>query len=199
MIPITKLLGSVLAMSFLTIMLMLSIYAGQVQLAYASGESPFESGYNHGCDDARITNPSDRYINQPGKGPNYHTPEFMRGYNAGYYGCPGSGGGGGGNPGPVGGINWMEMCQRLDPIIIPSCSTLVYSNNVLTVEGERVKGCIQNGLGLAGGGTYLLNHPLPVTIGLLRVLSDPTGCGSIIEWNFIGSVGDLRGIIDLLS
>jgi hypothetical protein len=26
----------------------------------------------------------------------------------------------------------------------------------LTVEGERVKGCIQNGLALAGGGTFLI-------------------------------------------
>ena len=24
---------------------------------------------NHGCDDAKISNPSDRYINQPKKGP----------------------------------------------------------------------------------------------------------------------------------
>jgi hypothetical protein len=186
-------------MSFFTIMLTMSIFAGQVQLAYAGGESPFESGYNHGCDDARISNPADRYINQPGKGPNFHTPDFMRGYNAGYYGCSGSGGAGGGNPGPRGGIDWMQVCQRLDPIIIPSCSSLVYGNNVLTVEGERVKGCIQNGIALAGGGTYLLSLPLPVVIGILQALSVPTGCGGIIDWNFIENVGNLRGIIDVLT
>ena len=39
-----------------------------------------ESGYDHGCDDARISDPSDQYINQPEKGPAYHTPEFMDGY-----------------------------------------------------------------------------------------------------------------------
>lgn len=53
------------------------------------------------------------------------------------------------NASTSGGINWMQTCQQLDAIIIPSCSSLVYSNNVLTVEGERVKGCIQNGLALA--------------------------------------------------
>ena len=48
-------------------MLMMSIFAGQVQLIYAGGKSPYESGYDHGCDDAGLS-PSDRYINEPGKG-----------------------------------------------------------------------------------------------------------------------------------
>jgi hypothetical protein len=50
-------------------------------------KSPFESGYGHGCDDAGITDFSDRYINQPGKGPSFHTEEFMRGYDTGYNAC----------------------------------------------------------------------------------------------------------------
>ena len=45
------------------------------------------SGYVHGCDDSRITDFSARYINQPEKGPNFHTDEFMRGYDAGYNAC----------------------------------------------------------------------------------------------------------------
>lgn len=45
--------------------------------------SPYESGYDHGCDDAKIPDYSGRYINQPGKGPSSHTDEFMQGY---YYG-----------------------------------------------------------------------------------------------------------------
>jgi hypothetical protein len=49
--------------------------------------SPYESGYVHGCEDSRTTDFSDRYINQPGKGPSYHTNEFMRGYDAGYNEC----------------------------------------------------------------------------------------------------------------
>ena len=31
--------------------------------------------------------PDNRYINQPGKGANYHTSEFMRGYNDGFEKC----------------------------------------------------------------------------------------------------------------
>ena len=48
---------------------------------------PYKSGYNHGCSDAKISNPDNRYINQPGKGANYHTNEFMRGYNDGFEKC----------------------------------------------------------------------------------------------------------------
>lgn len=54
---------------------------------YASNESPYNSGYNHGCDDAGISNPSERYINQPGKGPLFHTEEFMSGYYNGFNAC----------------------------------------------------------------------------------------------------------------
>jgi hypothetical protein len=59
--------------------------------------TPYQAGYNHGCDDAKISNVDDRYINQPDKGPSNHTPEFMSGYNAGFSACsngssPSSGG-----------------------------------------------------------------------------------------------------------
>jgi hypothetical protein len=55
--------------------------------ALASSKSPYDSGYDHGCDDARISDPSDRYINQPEKGPAYHTSEFMNGYDSGFNSC----------------------------------------------------------------------------------------------------------------
>jgi hypothetical protein len=54
---------------------------------YASNESPYNSGYDHGCNDAEISNPSERYINQPGKGPSFHTGEFMNGYHNGFNAC----------------------------------------------------------------------------------------------------------------
>ena len=60
------------------------------QVANASSNSPYESGRDHGCDDAAISDVDDRYINQPEKGPSFHTNEFMRGYNAGYDDCSGS-------------------------------------------------------------------------------------------------------------
>jgi hypothetical protein len=54
--------------------------------AYASSDA-YDSGYDHGCDDARISDPDDRYINQPGKGPSFHTDRFMDGYNDGFNSC----------------------------------------------------------------------------------------------------------------
>jgi hypothetical protein len=64
--------------------------------AYASESSAYESGRDRGCDDARL-NPFDRYINEPGKGPSFHTNEFMSGYYDGLNSC---GGGGGSNESP---------------------------------------------------------------------------------------------------
>src|SRR5687768_9120578 len=51
----------------------------------------YDNGYEHGCDDAGIVNPSDRYINQPGKGPSFHTNEFMDGYYTDFYECSNDG------------------------------------------------------------------------------------------------------------
>jgi len=47
----------------------------------AKKETPYQAGYDHGCSYAKLTLPN-RYISQPGKGPNFHTQEFMSGYNA---------------------------------------------------------------------------------------------------------------------
>ena len=48
---------------------------------------PYKSGYDHGCSDAKIFDPDNRYINQPEKGPQFHTNEFLRGYNDGFEKC----------------------------------------------------------------------------------------------------------------
>jgi len=50
-------------------------------------KSPYDSGYDHGCDDARISDSSARYISQPEKGPSFHTSEFMNGYDSGFSSC----------------------------------------------------------------------------------------------------------------
>jgi len=50
-------------------------------------KAAFDSGYNHGCSDAKISVDSQRYINQPGKGPTYHTSDFMDGYYQGFDYC----------------------------------------------------------------------------------------------------------------
>ena len=57
--------------------------------AYSSGDA-YDFGYDHGCDDAGISNPDNRYINQPEKGPAFHTGRFMDGYNDGFDVCSGT-------------------------------------------------------------------------------------------------------------
>ena len=47
----------------------------------------YDTGYAYGCNDAGISDPDNRYINQPGKGPSLHTISFMNGYNDGFYLC----------------------------------------------------------------------------------------------------------------
>jgi hypothetical protein len=69
------------------LLLSVSFSALQLQTVQASSNSPYDSGFDHGCDDADISDPDDRYINQPGKGPSFHTDEFMSGYDDGYDDC----------------------------------------------------------------------------------------------------------------
>jgi hypothetical protein len=49
--------------------------------------SPYNSGYAHGCDDAKAGDHP--YLNSPGHGANFHTGQFMEGYNDGFNGCGG--------------------------------------------------------------------------------------------------------------
>lgn len=56
-------------------------------IGLVNSQTPFESGYDHGCDDATLNDESQQYINQHGKGPTHHTTEFMDGYKRGYHDC----------------------------------------------------------------------------------------------------------------
>jgi len=53
----------------------------------------YKSGFKHGQEDAKITDESKRYTNQPEKGPSFHSNNFNAGYKDGF--------GGGSGPGPV--------------------------------------------------------------------------------------------------
>ena len=53
------------------------IISAAIQEADAGGKSPYESGYDHGCDDAD-EDFNDRYVNQPERGPRLHTEAFVR-------------------------------------------------------------------------------------------------------------------------
>ena len=64
---------------------------GTITRTLPNGATPYDSGYSHGCSDAKISNLSERYINQQGKGTNSHTFSFMHGYYNGYSACSTSG------------------------------------------------------------------------------------------------------------
>jgi hypothetical protein len=73
----------------IVLVLMISLVANG--LPVNSSSDAYDSGYKHGCDDARL-DPSDRYINEAGKGPEFHTRAFMEGYDAGLSACSDGGG-----------------------------------------------------------------------------------------------------------
>jgi hypothetical protein len=79
--------SNVVLMKCLTICFLVFTIVASIPYSNASSKSPYDSGYDHGCDDAKISDPNDRYINQPEKGPSFHTNEFMKGYNDGYSVC----------------------------------------------------------------------------------------------------------------
>ena len=74
-----------LVISILITMTMIAAVFYIIPNAMAKG-TPFQAGYDRGCSDANLTF-SKRYINQLGKGPSFHTIEFMKGYNAGLEAC----------------------------------------------------------------------------------------------------------------
>ena len=59
-------------MTFIISMLSLQIPQGD-----ATSKPPYDLGHDHGCNDADISDPHDRYINQPEKGPSFYTDEFV--------------------------------------------------------------------------------------------------------------------------
>jgi hypothetical protein len=67
-------------------MIMLAVSFVMPSNTIAKKETLYQAGYDHGCSDAKLTLLK-RYINQPGKGPTFHTQEFMSGYNAGLGAC----------------------------------------------------------------------------------------------------------------
>lgn len=126
---------------------------GRTSSIYATSKSPRESGYDHGCDDARISDQDDRYINQPEKGPSYHTSEFMDGYYDGFSGCGGNGRGDLISLNPISEITNRllidkEVLTGLASVVthMSSCDDLVNSDNTLTPDGDRAVGCIRNGI-----------------------------------------------------
>jgi hypothetical protein len=137
----------------LALVIVTLVLAPAIPVSNASSKSPYESGYDHGCDDADISDPDDRYINQPEKGPSFHTNEFMRGYNDGFDECSDGGdsdegtsdfeGGNNGQTIDGGNINWENLCIKYgDRIGISSDRCSQYAQGTqLTQDGEDFLVC----------------------------------------------------------
>jgi hypothetical protein len=127
------------------VVLMAFLLAPQLQQANASSKSPYESGRDHGCDDAGISDVGDRYINQDEKGPSFHTNEFMRGYNNGFDDCSGTGSGGSGGNGGSG----TSIEDDLRDVCINSLDWSADSCNSLINAGKNYVICMAiNAIGL---------------------------------------------------
>jgi hypothetical protein len=82
----------------LAILLAMSAITFAVTAKPVAASSAYKSGYNHGCSDAQN---DDEYIDTPGKGPAFHTRQFMSGYEDGHNACSDAADGGGSNSGGV--------------------------------------------------------------------------------------------------
>jgi len=175
---------------------------------YASNSSPYDSGYDHGCDDAGRSE-SDKYINEPEKGPSFHTNAFMDGYYAGLNACSSRGSNGGGGieqpsqpsneqPSTGGTGGWSSVCNTLQPVLLQPCNQLVNFDGTFTYEGQQAYDCISNGIILATGGS-VLQLPIPVIVAALKALETPTGCGGIVDWGSIDQVSNLGGILNFFG
>jgi hypothetical protein len=76
---------------FMTIILVSGIliiqHPSETHVAFASESSIYSSGFNKGCDDAGISDPGKKAINQPERNESFTSDEFTRGYVAGFDIC----------------------------------------------------------------------------------------------------------------
>jgi hypothetical protein len=123
------------------------------QPIYAAAHTP---GYNHGCPDAQISDPSERYINQPVGGPSFHSSAFMQAYNEGFNACSDNSNSNSGsndnsdftsgNPNSASNHNsessniesvtgrMMGLCNKISVFLVQPCDTLVNSDDTLTQD-----------------------------------------------------------------
>ncbi len=80
----TRKIVLILNYQFIFVLLLFSINSPTL---FTNAQTPYESGYDHGCDDAKISDPNKRYIEQDEKGSAFHTSEFMKGYYNGFDAC----------------------------------------------------------------------------------------------------------------
>jgi len=96
------------------------------------------------------------------------------------------------------GTDYSGICAKLQPVLIPSCSTLVNSDGSLTESGTHAMHCIRNGIVL-GGGAALYGVPLSIVLKGLSMLAAPTGCDGIVNMKAFDQLGDIGSLSSLTS
>ena len=82
---IPTLLGVIPRKPIIIVSTMLPLLLVLIATSQLAAATPYSDGYLHGCDDGKIG--YHRYLNTPGKGIDFHTSEFMQGYDTGYETC----------------------------------------------------------------------------------------------------------------
>jgi hypothetical protein len=72
----------IIVSTMLPLLPLLLVLIATSQLAAAA---PYSDGYSHGCDDGKVG--YHKYLDTSGKEIDFHTPEFMQGYDTGYKAC----------------------------------------------------------------------------------------------------------------
>ena len=94
--------------------------------------------------------------------------------------------------------NWMGICNMVQSALYQSCDVYVNDNGILTLEGERAFGCIRNGA-LLGGGALTFGLPPGIITKGLEILSAPTGCDRIVDFQALDAIGNLDTILGFLN
>ena len=71
-----------------TILMLYSPISIQSNFTFAQSASE-STGYNHGCSDGKISDPNQRFLNQPGNGPENQNEQFRNDYIKGFNDCYG--------------------------------------------------------------------------------------------------------------
>jgi hypothetical protein len=111
------------------------------ELVSAQNQNRFQSGYDHGCSDGLKPIYHQRYLNQPQKGPEFHTVDFMKGYMqgfaecyAGYYSCYDQG-------------YFSGMNEPFSSSIYDRCKSYYYNGYILgciSVPGNTREVCVSS-------------------------------------------------------
>jgi hypothetical protein len=76
-----------MSFSYKTFLVFFSIHLLISLDGQAHAQNQYGSGYDHGCEDAKITDSPQQYIKQPERDPSLYSREFIEGYVDGYYEC----------------------------------------------------------------------------------------------------------------